>query len=158
MEAQQDVVDLFKEAHETTIIHSARYQQTLRRHHERKIKGRILEVGDFVLRRTQSTKEKHKLSIMGRTLYGDRGDTTGRLPTEGRQRRRSHQHLEHQTVTAFLPLKFGLYRFLSYNVRSRKAPRPEHFWPGSLEGSMRVRYHLSFLLSYDKYFSTQIKG
>ena len=61
-EAQQDAVDLLEEAHETTVIHSARYQQTLCRYHERKIKGRILEVGDLVLRRTQSTKEKHKLS------------------------------------------------------------------------------------------------
>ena len=61
-EAQQDTVDLLEEAHETTVIHSARYQQTLCRYHERKIRGRILEVGDLVLRRTQSTKEKHKLS------------------------------------------------------------------------------------------------
>ena len=62
MKAQQDIVDLLKEACETTIIRSACYQQTLRRYHERKIRGRILEVGDLVLRRTQSTKEKHKLS------------------------------------------------------------------------------------------------
>ena len=45
-----------------TVICSARYLQTLRRYHERKIRGRILEVGDLVLRITQSTKEKHKLS------------------------------------------------------------------------------------------------
>ena len=57
MEAQQDAVDLLKEARKTTIIRSARYQQTLRRYHERKIRGRILEVGDLVLWRTQSTKE-----------------------------------------------------------------------------------------------------
>ena len=62
MEAQQDAVDLPEEAHEMTVIHSARYQQTLRRYHERKIRGRTLEVGDLVLRRTQSTKDKHKLS------------------------------------------------------------------------------------------------
>ena len=62
MEAQQDTVDLLEEAHEMTVIHSAHYQQTLRRYHERKIRGRILEVGDLMLRRTQSTKEKHKLS------------------------------------------------------------------------------------------------
>ena len=61
-EAQQDAVDLLDKAHEATVIRSARYQQTLRRYHERKIRGRILEVGDLVLRRTQSTKEKHKLS------------------------------------------------------------------------------------------------
>ena len=62
VEAQQDTVDLLEEAHKMIIVHSARYQQTLRRYHERKIRGRILEVGDLVLRRTQSTKEKHKLS------------------------------------------------------------------------------------------------
>ena len=48
-EAQQDAADLLKEAHETTVIRSARYQQTLRRYHERKIRGRILEVGELVL-------------------------------------------------------------------------------------------------------------
>ena len=62
VEAQQDTVDLLEEAHEMTVIYSARYQQTFRRYHERKIRGRILEVGDLMLRRTQSTKEKHKLS------------------------------------------------------------------------------------------------
>ena len=62
MEAQQDTVDLLEETREMTVICSARYQQTLHRYHERKIRGRILEVGDLVLRRTQSTKEKHKLS------------------------------------------------------------------------------------------------
>ena len=83
MEAQQDIVDLLEEAHEMTIIRSARYQQTLCGYHERKIRGRILEVGDLVLQRTQSTKEKHKLSTIGRTLYGDRSDPTGHLTTGG---------------------------------------------------------------------------
>ncbi|XP_066384919.1 uncharacterized protein [Miscanthus floridulus] len=61
-EAQQDVVDLLEETRETTVIRFALYQQILRRYHERKIRGRILEVGDLILRRTQSTKDKHKLS------------------------------------------------------------------------------------------------
>ena len=37
-EAQQDAVDLLEEARETTVIRSARYQQTLCRYHERKIR------------------------------------------------------------------------------------------------------------------------
>ena len=48
-EAYQDVVDLLEEAHQTTIIRSARYQQTIHRYHKRKIRGRILEVVDLVL-------------------------------------------------------------------------------------------------------------
>ena len=62
MEAQQDAVDPLEEAREMTVRRSARYQQTLHRYHERKNRGMILEVGDLMLRRTQSTKEKHKLS------------------------------------------------------------------------------------------------
>jgi hypothetical protein len=42
------------------LVHSASYQQTLHRYHERKIRGRTLEVSDLVLRRAQSTKDKHK--------------------------------------------------------------------------------------------------
>ena len=34
-EAQQDAVDLLEEARETTVIRSARYQQTLRMYHEK---------------------------------------------------------------------------------------------------------------------------
>ena len=49
MEAQQDAFDLLEDAHKMTIIRSAHYQQTLRRYHERKIKGRILEAGDLIL-------------------------------------------------------------------------------------------------------------
>ena len=49
MEAQQDTVDLLEEAHEMTAIHSTHYQQTLCKYHERKIRGRILEVGDLLL-------------------------------------------------------------------------------------------------------------
>ena len=62
MEAEQDAVNLLEEAHETTVIRSAHDQQTLRKYRERKIRGRILEVGDLMLQRTQLTKEKHKLS------------------------------------------------------------------------------------------------
>ena len=49
VEAQQDTVDLLEEARKTIVIRSARYQQTLRRYYERKIRWRILEVGDLVL-------------------------------------------------------------------------------------------------------------
>jgi hypothetical protein len=61
-EAHQDAVDLLDEAREMALVHSASYQQTLRGYHKRKIQGRTLEVGDLVLRRAQSTKDKHKLT------------------------------------------------------------------------------------------------
>jgi hypothetical protein len=63
VEARQDAIDLLEEAWEIALIRSARYQQTLCRYHERKIRGRTLEVNDLVLRGAQSTKDKHKLTL-----------------------------------------------------------------------------------------------
>ena len=60
--AQRDAVDLLEEARLTTLNRSARYQQALRRYHERRIRERTLQVGDLVLQRVLSMKDKHKLS------------------------------------------------------------------------------------------------
>ena len=61
-EAQGDVMEVLEEARLTTLLRSARYQQTLRRYHERRIREWMLQVGDLVLRRVMSMKDKHKLS------------------------------------------------------------------------------------------------
>ena len=55
-------MEIFEEARRATLLRSARYQQTLRRYHKRLIRERTLQVGDLVLRRVMSTKDKHKLS------------------------------------------------------------------------------------------------
>ena len=61
-EAQRDAMEVLEEARLITLLRSARYQQTLRRYHERRIRERTLQVGDLVLRRVMTTKNKHKLS------------------------------------------------------------------------------------------------
>ena len=58
-EAQRDTMKVLEEARLATLHRSARYQQTLRRYHERRIRERTLQVGDLVLRRVMSTKDKH---------------------------------------------------------------------------------------------------
>ena len=60
--AQRDAMDLLEEARLATLNRSACYQQTLRGYHERTIQERTLQVGDQVLQRVMSTKDKHKLS------------------------------------------------------------------------------------------------
>ena len=55
-------MELLEEAWLATLIRSARYQQTLSRYHERRIRERMLQVGVLVLQRVMSTKDKHKLS------------------------------------------------------------------------------------------------
>ena len=61
-EAQRDAMEVVEEARLAMLHRSARYQQTLRRYHERRIREWTLQVGDLVLRRVMSTKDKHKLS------------------------------------------------------------------------------------------------
>jgi hypothetical protein len=44
------------------LLHSARYQQSLRRYHARGVRPRDLQVGDLVLWLWQDTRGRHKLT------------------------------------------------------------------------------------------------
>ncbi|CAN6324259.1 unnamed protein product [Urochloa humidicola] len=58
----QDALDQLDEAQDVALLHSAKYQQALRRYHSRRVQGRSFNVGDLVLRLIQTTKGRHKLS------------------------------------------------------------------------------------------------
>jgi hypothetical protein len=47
---QEDSLDQLEEARDMALLHSARYQQSLRRYHARGVWSRDLQVGDLVLR------------------------------------------------------------------------------------------------------------
>src|SRR5438128_6262103 len=57
-----DDVNFIKELRCRAALRAARYQQSLRRYHERNVKGRSLAVGDLVLRRIQMRAGQSKLS------------------------------------------------------------------------------------------------
>jgi hypothetical protein len=44
------------------LLHSARYQQSLRRYHARGVRSPDLQVGDLVLRLRQDARGRHKLT------------------------------------------------------------------------------------------------
>jgi hypothetical protein len=46
----EQALDQLDEARDVALLHSARYQQALRRYHSRRVRGRALSVGDLVLR------------------------------------------------------------------------------------------------------------
>jgi hypothetical protein len=54
-------VDVLEEEHLNVIIQAARYQQTLRRYHDKAMWHRSLAVGDLVLRRVLVGEGRHKL-------------------------------------------------------------------------------------------------
>ena len=48
--SREDSLDQLEEARDMALLHSARYQQSLRRYHARGVRSRDLQVGDLVLR------------------------------------------------------------------------------------------------------------
>jgi hypothetical protein len=58
----EDAIDQLEEARDVALLWSAKYQQALRRYHERNMRPREFHVGDLVLRRVQGNKDRHKLS------------------------------------------------------------------------------------------------
>jgi hypothetical protein len=55
-------MDQLDEAHDVTLLRSAKYQQVLRQYHGRRVRGQTFNVDDLVLRLVQSNKNRHKLS------------------------------------------------------------------------------------------------
>lgn len=68
----QDRVDdltQLEEAREAALVQSVRYLQGLRRYHIRNVWSRAFIVGDMVLRKIQTTKDRHKLSPLWERPY-----------------------------------------------------------------------------------------
>jgi hypothetical protein len=55
-------IDVLEEERLNVVIQSARYQQTLRRYHDKAVRQRSFSVGDLVLHRILTGEGRHKLS------------------------------------------------------------------------------------------------
>ncbi|XP_066161989.1 uncharacterized protein [Oryza sativa Japonica Group] len=66
---RRDDLDYLEERRRRAALRTARYQQALRRYHQRHIRARSLQVGDLVLRRVQSRLGLSKLSPMWEGPY-----------------------------------------------------------------------------------------
>jgi transposase InsO family protein len=59
---REDSLDQMEEARDVALLHSAWYQQSLRRYHTRRVRPRGFQVGDLVLRLRQDARGRHKLT------------------------------------------------------------------------------------------------
>jgi hypothetical protein len=59
---RKDSLDQLEEARDMALLHTARYQQSLRCYHARGVRSRDLQVGDLVLRLRQDAQGRHKLT------------------------------------------------------------------------------------------------
>jgi hypothetical protein len=60
--SREDSLDQLEEAQDVVLLHSARYQQSLRRYHARSVRSRGFQVGDLVLHLRQDARGRHKLT------------------------------------------------------------------------------------------------
>jgi hypothetical protein len=60
--SREDSLDQLEEARDVALLHSARYQQSLRCYHARSVWSRGFQVGDLVLRLRQDARGRHKLT------------------------------------------------------------------------------------------------
>jgi hypothetical protein len=60
--SREDSLDLLEEARDMALLHSARYQRSLRCYHARGVWSQDLQVGDLVLRLRQDAHGRHKLT------------------------------------------------------------------------------------------------
>jgi transposase InsO family protein len=60
--SREDSHDQLEEARDVAILHSARYQQSLRRYHTWGVRSRGFQVGDLVLQLWQDARGRHKLT------------------------------------------------------------------------------------------------
>jgi hypothetical protein len=60
--SREDSLDQLEEARDMALLHSARYQQSLRRYHARGVRSRDLQVGDLVLWLREDARGHHKLT------------------------------------------------------------------------------------------------
>ena len=61
-QAREDSLDQLDKARDVALLHSARYQQSLRRYQAQRVRCRDLNKGDLVLRLRQDNRGRHKLS------------------------------------------------------------------------------------------------
>src|SRR6185437_12719554 len=117
--AREDLLDQVDEARDVALLHSARYQQSLRRYQVQRVRRRDLNKGDLVLRLRQDNRGRHKLSLPWEGPYiiaevlkpgtyklVNEKAQTRHVQTGERKRRSPLQCLEHTTATSLLSLEF----------------------------------------------------
>jgi hypothetical protein len=61
-DSQVDDLNMLEELREAAVIQSAKHKQAMTRYHVHNVSSRSFKIGDFVLRKIQMIKDRHKLS------------------------------------------------------------------------------------------------
>jgi hypothetical protein len=98
--SREDSLDQLEEARDVALLHSARYQQSLRCYHARGVRPRGFQVGDLVLRMRQDARGRHKLTPPWEGPF-----IIAKILNPGTYKLANDQGMEHPTATSLLPLR-----------------------------------------------------
>jgi transposase InsO family protein len=122
---REDSLDQLEEARDIALLHSARYQQSLRHYHARGVRSRDLQVGRLgASAATRRPRAAQAHASLGRAVR-HRQSSEARDVQAGQQSRRGlQQRLEHPTATSLLPLRcFQVVRTLRSHTKSNHQGR-----------------------------------
>jgi hypothetical protein len=103
--ACEDSLDQLDEARTVALMHSARYQQALRRYQARKVRRRDFSEGLGPKAAPRQSRPPQAVTPMGGTLRHGESAQTRHIQAGQQGRRRTHQRLEHPGATTLLPLE-----------------------------------------------------
>jgi hypothetical protein len=103
--SREDSLDQLEEARDVALLHSTRYQQSLRCYHARMVWPQGLQVGDGTSAAARRPRTPQAHSSLGRAVHHRQDFEARDIQAGQRSRRGLQQCLEHPTATSLLPLK-----------------------------------------------------
>jgi hypothetical protein len=97
-------VDVLEEERLNVVIQSARYQQTLRRYHDKAVRQRSFSAEDLILRRILTGGTTQVIALMGRPIHSSRSHSAGIISSHSNGRHRNWELLEYRTPQEVLSL------------------------------------------------------
>jgi transposase InsO family protein len=113
---REDSLDQLEEDQDVALLHSARYQQSLRRYHARGVRPPRLPGGrPGTSTATRRPRAPQAYSSLGRAIHHRQDFEARNIQAGQRSRRGLQQRLEHPTATSLLPLRcFKLFIYLVF--------------------------------------------
>ena len=108
-ETRENAVDQLEEARDMALLNSARYQQKLRRYHDKHVRSERGRRRPTVSAKQSRTPQAD--STLGGPIRSGRGLEAEDIQASGRKRGDLHQRVE-RTATSILPLEFQSFMFL----------------------------------------------
>jgi hypothetical protein len=114
---REDSLDQLKEARDVALLHSARYQQSLRRYHARDLRLPVGRLGTLAVARCPRAPQAY--SSLGRVVHHRQNFEARNIQAGQRSRRGLQQRLEHPTATSLTLKMFQIVHIPRFSLHTQ---------------------------------------